>query len=131
MNLTRGTLEKYFKDNWISTSIQYDGTTLDPSSLNDFIALKFIPVINDQYAFDGSADGRVDIVADFQVFCYAKNVPKVFTLADSVISFLSNKNGTHFGIDVNSGYGQVLGSATNLDNGFFEVVVSFKINHFL
>lgn len=127
MNDARGTIEKYFYDNWTQTQIQFEGQILDINPLDDFISLKFVPVANNQYAYDGTSTGRIEVLGDMQVFCYAKNPPKTYILADSVISFLSGKK---LGIDVNIEYGQGVGSAKNMDNGFFELLISFKVKSY-
>lgn len=118
-------LETYFQTNWTTTSIQWHGVAFNSSALTQWIGLKFVPIQNEMYAFDGSSCGRIEYNAQMQVFCYAKNPTKAIQLADSVMSFL---NGTTHSPDIVVGIGQVDSGAVDLGNGLFEVMVYFEIN---
>ena len=122
---TKAGIEQFFITNWTQTSIQFEGVPFDYSSLTKFISLKFSPISNDQYAYDGSSTGRVNYTGQMQVFCYAQNSPLAYKLADDVIAFLSGKDiGT-----IEIGYGQAEGSAIKLDSGHFEMMVTFRVEN--
>jgi len=121
----KSTLEQYFIDNWTQTQIQFDGVDFDYSNIDSWISLVYTPVENNLIGFDGSSVGRIRNNAILKVFCYAKTVPLTYKLSDDVKAFL---NGKQFS-DIKVSIGQDRG-ATNLDNGFFEVLTIFEVNKF-
>lgn len=122
---TKAGIEQYFINGWTQTSIQFEGVHFDYSSLTKWISLKFAPILNDQYAYDGSNTGRVNYTGQMQVFCYAQNSPLAYKLADDVITFLSGK---HIGT-IEIGFGQAEGSALRLDSGIFEMMITFIVEN--
>lgn len=121
----KASLEQYFLSNWTSTPIQFEGIKFDYSGKTNWISLVLAPAFADRYGFDGTATGRVRYVGIQKVFCYAKNPTKAFQLADSVKTFL---NGLQIGGSVID-LGQD-GTALDLQNGYFEVVVNFEYSNF-
>ena len=118
----KATIETYFKTNWTSTSIQYEGAPFDYDGKSSWISLVYIPVANDQYAMDGTSTGRISYAAMLKVFCYAKSSTLAYSLADSVKTFLNGKQLTG---DIQVEIGQDRG-ANDLDNGYFEVPCLFN-----
>jgi len=124
-------LDTYFQDNWSSTGIQYadenrprvGGVLTDPSTLDSFISLKYDPVENDSYGFDGTATGRIEYAGLQKVFCYAKNSTKALLLADQIKTFLNGKQLNNIHISIGQD-----GSPKDLGNNFHEVLCSFDVS---
>jgi len=125
--LAKQTIEQYFIDSWVLTPIQFDGTEIDVSTNDDWISLKYVPVKNSNYGMDGTLRGRTKYNGQLQVFCYAKNVPLTYTLADSVLEFLSSRV---LASDINVDIGQAQGNAIDTDNNFYEMLVTFEVNNY-
>lgn len=124
---TKVALETYFINNWTETQIQYEGVPFDYDTLTEWVSLKFVPQQNNSYGFDGSSTGRINYNAQLQVFVYAKQVPLCYALADEILSFL---NGVNVGGNVETSVGQVQGSAIQLDNGWYEQMITFDVNNY-
>lgn len=122
---TKAGIEQFFISGWTQTNIQFEGVPFDYSAFTKWISLKFAPISNDQYAYNGTTTGRVNYTGQMQVFCYAQNSPLAYKLADDVITFLSGK---HIGT-IEIGFGQAEGSAIKLDSGFFEMMVTFRVEN--
>ena len=122
----KASIEQYFIDNWSDTDIQFEGLNFDYSNLDSWISLKYIPVENISYAFDGTYNGRIKYNAQLKVFCYAKSVPLAFKLGDDVKTFLNNVSLPN-NIEVYIGQDR---GANDLGNGYFETEAIFKINQF-
>jgi len=120
-------IEQYFIDTWTQTPIAFDGVAFNHSGVNDWISLKYVPIQNDSYAMDGNLNGRIKYNGQFQVFCYAENVPLTYALADDVISFLSSRI---VGIGTSVKVGQPRGNAIDADNNFYEMLVTFEVDFY-
>lgn len=120
----KSSLEQHFIDTWTDTSIQFDGEPFDYELLDNWVSLVYTPAINSQYGFDGTVSGRILSEGVLKVFCYAKNVPLSFDLADNVKAFLNgvNVNNVEVGIGSDS-------ASSNLGNGLFEVPVTFPVRY--
>lgn len=116
----KSNIETYMQTNWTLTSIQFDGVPFDYTSLVSWISLVYLPAINSQYSFDGTSTGRILSEGVLKIFCYAKSTTLAFQLADSVKTALNGKNISNVELAIGSD-----GAALNLDNGYFEVPVSF------
>lgn len=127
MDATRTALEGYFYQSWTTTPIQYHGVSFTTPSTKKWIGLKFVPVENVLYAFDGTDTGRIEYNAQMQVFCYDTSLSKCIKLADSICTFL---NGKRFSPDIVCGIGQVHGAAIDLENGIFECMVTFEASNY-
>ena len=125
LSTIKTTLETYIQTNWTTTSIQWQGVPFSSNGLTQWIGTKFVPVMNEVYAFDGSSCGRIEYNAQLQIFCYAKNPTKAIQLSDSIMTFL---NGTQHSPNITVGIGQVDSGAIDLENGIFEVMVWFEVN---
>lgn len=117
-------IENYFITNWTTTQIQFEGQVFDYEGLDEWIALKFIPVSNDMYAFGGTGQ-RIVNNSQLQVFCYTKQVPYTYDLMKSVSTFL---NSVQLGnIYFNIGQDRAV---IDLSNGYFEGQTIFEVNNF-
>lgn len=117
---TKIALETYIKTNWTTTSIQWEGVSFDYQGKTNWISVKYVGVSNEAYF-----GGRKSTNAQLQVFCYDKTSTKAHILADSVSAALSCKQ---IG-DIEIRVGQIQGSTLNLDNGYFELMITFEINN--
>ena len=116
---TKSDIETFIKTYWTQTTIQYEGAPFSTSGITKWIGVKYIGVANTQ-AFSG----RKTINAQLQVMCYAKSSPLCFKLADDVTALLNCKQL----VDIEIRTGQIQGSAVNLENGFFELMITFEID---
>ena len=119
------TLEQYFLTNWTATAIQFDGVPFDYTGKTSWISLVYSSAANSTWAFDGSITGHVLREGVFKVFCYAKSPPLAFKLGDSIQSFLNEKK--IGGVELGTGQD---GSSNKLDNGYFEVPVTYFTKNF-
>ena len=117
-------IEMYFNTKWTTTPIQYEGVKL--ATIPDkYIGLIYNPVLNEQYAFDGTTTGRIRHVGIQKVFCYAKSTTLAYKLADDVKTFLNGLelNGIVFQIGQDR-------SVLDLENGYFECLVQTELVKF-
>lgn len=117
----KANLETYLQSNWTQTTIQFEGVPFNYNGLEKWISLKYVGVSNEAFIQGQATNGQL------QVFCYSKNSPLCHKLADDVSTLLSCKMVS----DVEVSIGQVQGSALNLDNGFFELLVTFEVNQYI
>ena len=116
----KSTIDKYFQDNWSTTTIQFEGQSLDIAKM---ISLQYAPVENVAYGYDGSSTGRIEYAGIYKVFCYDTNPVKVMQLADLVKTFLNGKELDNIKIDIGQD-----GSANDLENGYYECLVRFSVS---
>jgi hypothetical protein len=112
-----------FKTLWTSTAIQYEGQTFDLTTVDELIALVYSPIENVQYAYDGTATGRIEYHGMQKVFCYAKSPTLALSLCDDVKTFL---NGKQIG-NITIGVGQD-GTAEPMDNGYYKALCYFNLS---
>ncbi len=60
MNKVKESIEAYFKDNWVETPIQYEGT--DFIAPSRWISLAFVPIDRVLTGYDGSRGRKKDII---------------------------------------------------------------------
>ena len=113
-------IETYFLSNWSTTSIQWEGTSLNYDSKTSYIGLIYNPIENDRYGFDGTTTGRIRCAGIQQVRCYAKNRTKAYELADSIKTFLNGKQISNIVFDIGQDE-----TAIELDNNWQQVNVNF------
>lgn len=118
---TKASLETYLQTNWTQTTIQFEGVPFSYSGLTKWISTKYVGVSNEAFIQGQATNGQ------FQIFCYAQNSPLCHKLADDVSTLLSCKIVDFVEVSI----GQVQGSSLNLDNGFFELMITFEVNQYL
>ncbi len=116
-------IDKYFQDNWITTEIQFPGQSLDDTTLDDFISLKYEPVDNTPYGMDGTATGRIEYMGLYKVYCYAKSDVKAFILADAVKTFLNGKQLDDVYVEIGQD-----NSVNDLHNNLHETICVFNVS---
>jgi len=118
---TKMALETYIQANWTQTSVQWEGEPFSTASLSKWISVKYVGVSNEQ-----GFSGRKALNAQLQVFAYTKHPPLSHKLADDISAMLSC---LQLG-DIEVRVGQVQGSALKMDNGFYEVLVTFEVDNY-
>ena len=113
--------QKYFIDNWTDTPIQIDGMPFDNSTLDQYIQIRYTPID------DESLMGRTTSTGILQVYCYHKIKNLAAVLADDVREFAGDKD-LPKGIALGCGKNILI---EDLDNGFWLVLLHFKVNQFV
>lgn len=116
-------VEIYFKDNWVSTNIQYPDTRFNYDGLSTWIAVDVNPVFIEQIGMDGTATGRESMSTLAHIFCYHRDKKPAIKLADDVKGFFT---GIDLPKDIRVNYAQY-NPPNELDNGFWEVKVNFDV----
>ena len=124
-------IDKYFKDKWTATDIQYDGAKFNVPKSNKWISLKLLPYDREIIGYGGIKTRRADY-ANLQVLCYDTSATLCYNLASEVQKFLECKDitavdGALLHIDLGIGDGN---GAIPLDNGIYETMISFKVTNY-
>ena len=119
---TKPLIDKYFKDNWTKTPIQYDGADFEAKTTS-WISVALVPMDRQITSFDGQ-DGRKSEEGIIRVRCYDTSATKVYSLNFDVLTLLECKefDGLRVGVGTPDGSG-----AVPLDNGVYESQIDFIV----
>ena len=116
-------IEKYFQTNFTTYTIQYEGMKIDTIPSGGMISLIYSPIENSLYGIDGTSTGRIEYAGMYKIFCYASNPTKAYIIADAVKTFLNGKQIGDIYIEVGQD-----NQANDLNNGFYELLVTFNLS---
>ena len=123
----KNVIDKYFMDNWTDTPISYEGVPFSHPKDGKWIHVAFLVYDRQVYGMDGRT-GRKKDWGKIVVRCYDSSPTLSMRLANKVQLFLeciaiTADDGNDIMIDM--GISDEFG-AVDLDNGIFEVQLSFK-----
>ena len=134
--------EIYFKDNFLTGGLptnnmlfpdkpmyMKDGSwnyNPDYSTINEWIYFNFASVDTKTIGQDGTNVGRVKRTGLFIVYSYSRKKKIAVQNADVVFNFFS---GADLGSDIRADIGKY-GDALPLDNGFYELKMTFKVTQY-
>jgi len=118
-------VDKYFKDNWTLTPIQYDGANFVTPLDNKWVSISLNPYDRELIGMDGHKGRKLDY-AYIRVNCYDTSTTLCYNLANEVQKFLecieipTADNPLMVGLGIADGNG-----AIPLDNGVFFTQLDF------
>ena len=115
-------VEKFFKANWTTTPIHYDGETFTNNNYESYIRLNHINNGSDLVGLQNHQDTH----GFTQVFCYHKRKKLSVKMSDDVKILFDNKD---LAYDIHSKTGQQY-PTEDLENGYFVTLVQFKIEQY-
>jgi len=134
--------EIYFKDNFLTLGLptnnmlfpdkpmyMKDGTwnyEPDYAKINEWIGFNFASVDTKTIGQDGTTVGRVSRVGHFIVYSYSRKKKIAVKNADTVHNFFS---GVNLDEDIRVDVGKY-SDAIDLDNGFYELKLTFKVTQY-
>ena len=126
MYANKSDIDKYFKDNWTLTPIQYDGAQFEIPADNSWISISLLPYDRELIGLDGGAGRKLDY-GIIRVNCYDTSVTLCYDIAYEVQAFLEcseipTTDGKKLLVDMGIADGQ---GSIPLDNGVYETQINF------